>query len=429
MRRTSTSWLIAGSLGLALIAAGCEVPGSVGQPTAAPATSAPPSAAPATALPAVVPTTSIPATVAPEPTSVPPTSVPPTATAAPAEPIALLPASAIWVRTGATIVAVGREIRSLDTQPLGFPAITYAVVAAPDGSHVAYVGDQDQLVVLDMSGVVRTFPEGTAGNPVGFSFAPDSGALAFTMIEGQDWRLQVLNLASGAVRTLQEGNTLPQQDGTLSLMPRPIGWTPTGILVEHLLWASDAPPQGPFLVDPADGATRSLAVERYLRAAPTVDGARLALVTGEVPIGGTPTMEVAILDVVSGQVTTIAPERQGFVKALRWSPDGARLLYAAAETYDTPVTSVYAVGADGSGEQRIDIGVQGLGPAFRDLAWRDGETALVLLANEGGQLELHELSIHAFDPTGLKRLEVFDGAQPGGGQDQIVYVPRVQKSS
>jgi hypothetical protein len=205
-------------------------------------------------------------------------------------------------------------------------------------------------------------------------------------------------------------------------MPRPIGWTPAGILVEHVLWATDAPSQGPFLVDPADGTTRSLAVDSYLRAVPTADGARLALVTGEVPIGGVPTMEVAILDIASGQATTIAPARQGFVKAMRWSPDGARLLYAAAETYGAQVTSVYVIGADGSGEQRVDVGAPGFGEAF-DLAWRNGETALVLVANEGGQLELHELSIHAFDPTGLKRLAVFDGAHPDG-QDQILYVPR-----
>jgi hypothetical protein len=36
----------------------------------------------------------------------------------------------------------------------------------------------------------------------------------------------------------------------------------------------------------------------------------------------------------------MADLEQGFVKDLNWSPDGAVLLYAASESYDSPATSV-----------------------------------------------------------------------------------------
>jgi hypothetical protein len=203
----------------------------------------------------------------------------------------------------------------------------------------------------------------------------------------------------------------------------PLGWTPAGLVVERIFWATDAPPQELIVVDPTDGSVQSLRNASHLQAVPSPDGSKVALVKGEVPIGGTPAFEIAILDIASGNETTIVLSRQGLVKALRWSPDGARLLYAMSETYDTLVTSVVALDADGSNQQQVDFGATGFELAVHDLAWRDAETPLVLVTNQMGQIELNALPLDSFDATGLQSLGTFEG-DAGDQAPQILYVPR-----
>jgi Tol biopolymer transport system component len=203
----------------------------------------------------------------------------------------------------------------------------------------------------------------------------------------------------------------------------PLAWTPAGLVVERIFWATDAPPQELIVVDPTDGSVQSLRNASHLQAVPSPDGSKVALVKGEVPIGGTPAFEIAILDIASGNETTIVLSRQGLVKALRWSPDGARLLYAMSETYDTLVTSVVALDADGSNQQQVDFGATGFELAVHDLAWRDAETPLVLVTNQMGQIELNALPLDSFDATGLQSLGTFEG-DAGDQAPQILYVPR-----
>ena len=429
MRIQPLYWLFAGLLALALLAAGCAAPGSDAQAPAATPVPAPTQPAPAatqppapTATTAPVPTaTAIPAataTTAPATAQPAPTEAPAQPTA---EPIVLLPASKIWFRIANTIIAAGDSGRKIDLESLDFPEIMGRAVAAPDGSYVAYVNLQDKLTLLDMSGGARALPDGRDIHPVGFSFSPDSRSLAFTLTDGQTWQLQVLDLAGGDVRTLMEGASLPTGDRP-SLTPRPLAWTVDGLIVDRILWASDAPPADLAIIDPADGSERVLHEGQHIEAIATADGAKIALVTGELRIGEPPSVAIKVLDVGSGGATEIAPTQQGLVKTLRWSPDGTKLLYALSEDYSSPVTSVIAVNADGSNPQRVDFGVQGFELAVHDLAWRDATTPLVLLTNQAGQVELDALPVDAFDATGLRPLGEF--GEPVEGQiPQILYVP------
>jgi hypothetical protein len=311
----------------------------------------------------------------------------------------------------------------LDLQSLNYPLIRSNALAAPDGTSIAYVSQEDQLVIVAMSGSVWTLPEGRDIQPVSFSFSPDSRALAFTSTEGQRWRLQVLDIPSGSVRTLQEGLASAQPQGELATVPRPLAWTLTGLIVDRVLWGSDATPLGTALVSPTDGSVQTLSDTAHLQAIPAPDGTKIALVTGEVPIGGTPMAEIEILDIASGHETVIAPLKQGFVKALHWSPDGTMLLYAASDAYESAVTSVSVLNADGTNEQRVDFGVKGLELKVHDLAWQDSKTPLVLIADQNGTSELNALPVSSFDPTGLRPLAAF-GKQSADQVSQILYVPR-----
>src|SRR6266508_892610 len=163
-------WLIAGGLALVLLAAGCSPSGPTSRlsaSAASPTAAQPPATAPAatrpsaTAAPAATVTAIPAATAAP---ASPPTSVPTSAPAAPtAEPIAILPASRLWVRIGDTIIAPGDTPRMLDLQSLDYPLIRDNALAAPDGTSIAYVSQEDRLVIVDMSGSVWALPEGQIG--------------------------------------------------------------------------------------------------------------------------------------------------------------------------------------------------------------------------------------------------------------------------
>jgi len=409
-----------GILLAALALAACNSAGPGAQaPNPAP-TAAPPSAPsvatgveqaaepPATAIPAPTAEPTAPPAAVPAPTT-PPTSQP---TVTPVVDV-ILPNDMPWVfRAG---VLYGDD-ESLDFQQRGYPAPGWGFQSATDGSYLAYISQADRLVVIDMRSGDQITPEQRDIHVAGFSFSPDSRALAYRVADGP---LQILNLRSGQKRTIAE----PQTDQPLMLSP--VAWTAGGLIVERLLWGSDAPPQGLALIDPSSGAITSIREHNHLSAAVSPDGRKIALVTGSAPIGVAPTAAIAILDLASGAETTIVPVQQLYVKALRWSPDGSKLLYAASTHYQayTTVTTLHIVNADGTNDRTLDLGGTERGPAFTDTAWRDNGTLLLLSAEGGPRLQLYKLALASFETTGLQPLMGIRH-DPDQRRDQIVYVPR-----
>lgn len=410
-------------LALALGACGPQAPGAqaptsaatgIPAPTVVAATAAPAPTAEPTAVPTVEPTV--------EPTTAPPAAEP---TVDPAISDTLPPADALWVHSGGMLYG---DDESIDFQQRGLPAPAYQMRAAPDGSYLAYISQDNRLAVIDMrrgSNIIRDDePLATITAFAGIAFSPDSRSLALTAIEGDSWRLQVRDLQGGATRTILEGSTIATASDTQPLLPGLVAWAAGGLVVQRLLWASDAPPRDVELVSPADGSLRSLRKGEHISVYPSVDGSRLAVVSGRLPIGDLPTAAITVIDTVSGQQTEIAPSQQMLVRAVRWSPDGSRLLYAVAKGYQSPATSIHALSADGSNEQVVEVGAPGIKATYSDIAWKDDATALLLSAQSDGYVHLYALPLSSFDITGLSPLAAFERRAAQGQADEIVYAPR-----
>ncbi len=74
---------------------------------------------------------------------------------------------------------------------------------------------------------------------------------------------------------------------------RPIAWTASGLLADRILWASDAPPHELVLLNPADGSIAPLRAGTHTQVAASPDGARIAMVSGNMAIGVPPTFAMS----------------------------------------------------------------------------------------------------------------------------------------
>lgn len=407
---TSMLGLLAGAL-LAGCAGGPAAPAPTATPTAAPT-------APATSTP-------VPSTPSPAPAT--PTSTPATPTPAPATPTpdasgAILPANAVWVGTSAGLITAQLGEATLDLGASGYTDLYRQMWAAPDGSSVAFIVNQPErsgLVVVDAAnGESRFF---AVGQIITISFAPDSRSLALAIIEDQSWSLEALDLANGERRVIQEGSLIVRT-AALPLIPAPVAWTETGLVVEAILYATDAPPQNLALIDPASGESRTLRAESHLRAVVAADGRSAFLVTGALPIGATPLNGLIHLDLVSGQETLVVTETEQLISALAPSPDGRRILYGAGADYGSGIERLVLVNADGSGEQRSEMSAFSEVGQVRAVAWRDNATTLAL-TSANGQLQGFVAPAENFDPAQFQPLYDFGPIAP----DQtaaIIYVPR-----
>jgi hypothetical protein len=370
-------------------------------------TQAPTSAPPATAMPAPTPVTTPTETAMPAPTILPTALISPTPVME-----VLLPNDVPWVFRAGIIYG---DDESLDFQQRGYSAPGWNLRAAPNGDYIAYISQQDQLVVIDMRNGTQITPEQRDIHVAGFAFAPDSRALAYRVVDGP---LQILDLPSEQKRSISE----PPTDRPLLLSP--VAWSPAGLVVERLLWGSDALPQGLALIEPVSGTISPLREREHLRAVPSPNGRRIALVTGSVPIGGAPKAAITLLDIASGTETTIVPERQQVIKALHWSPGESRLLYAESVEYQSTITTLHVLNSDATPELVLELGGKEGGPTFTDAVWRNNSTVLLLSAEGGPRLQLYTLPLESFDIAGLQPIMGIR-IDPDQRLDQIVYTPQV----
>jgi WD40 repeat protein len=407
-----------GILLLALTLAAC---GPAGTSSQAPTLTAAATAAP-TAQPSAAPAPTDAPTSTPMPTAAP-TEAPIAQPAPTAWPDAILPTDVPWVRNGNIVFG---DDETLEFQQRGLPIPAYHLSVAPGGAYLAYVGQDDRLAIVDMRTELSLIgADESIGQPIGMAFSPDSRTLALTLLDQSNtWRLQQRDLESGTMRTLTEGPIhASTPNDPLPLLPRPVAWTPAGLFVEDVLWATDAPARNVALVNPADGSRRVLREDAHVGVYPSHNGAKVAVVTGALLMGEPPTTGIEILDVASGQRQEILPVQQQLVRKITWSHDDQKLLYALSADYQAPSTSIHARNPDGTGEQQIEIGATGSKAVYGDIAWLNSQAALVLSPEADGYAHVYTLPLDAFDSTGLQPLAAFQYDQSSQAPLEVIYTP------
>ncbi len=216
------------------------------------------------------------------------------------------------------------------------------------------------------------------------------------------------------------------RQGTLrDWMLTPIAWTPAGLMAQQILWASDAPARGLFLVDAARGTLRALSQADHWTAVPSADGKRIAFVSGvDLPMGPgvRPDMTLSILNVETGRVRAIVRNANVHLGSIAWAPDRSKLLYVATDSA-TRTRTLHVVNADGSGDQALAFAPAGRVGELRDARWRDTATLLVLAGSAGQRLRLYVVPGSDLRPARLRQVGTFPAA-PSQATSQILYVPR-----
>lgn len=166
------------------------------------------------------------------------------------------------------------------------------------------------------------------------------------------------------------------------------------------------------VLDVRSGQARRIETgDRHVHAvAPSPDGARLAIAIADLPeIDSTRmTTELAIVDVASGEVTTLYPTGYAVI-SLTWNQDGRRLYYVA-RAGATTVSShqLWSLAVDGSGEPTLET--PDLSACVDAVVRPAGRAELVALVAEGV-----ESALYRFDPASgeLSKLRRFGGELRG----------------
>ncbi len=283
---------------------------------------------------------------------------------------------------------------------------------------------KQELIVLDTTVAnKRTMAQGTAlWSP---RLSPDGRAVAFTSVQDQNpekakWELLVQAFAATGPRVLLQGERKTPQDGLTPLVP--VSWSTNGLLVEKIIWASDATPQGLYLVDPDTGALKPVYEKPYVHAVPSPDGKQAILVQGQIGMGEVnPKLSLSLLDIASGQVKTVVPETSITFTSLHWSPDSKKFLYTIQPSTTGPATEVRVMNADGSNMQKLPLDVQW---PLRDVTWRDNGTLLLLFVDPQNTLHVSKVTLDNLQLQAAAQIGQIAGSDPQNLGDQFIYVPQ-----
>lgn len=363
-----------------------------------------------------------------EPTQIPFPS--PTLTALPTT-NTLLPPDTAWIRSSNSIIALTGKTLSLSPHEKEQPAPTFLVAVSTDGSHIAYLaadtpniqviitnvstGQQQRFLIENRIPVTRCLRQPSLCLHAPPIFSPDSQSIAFTVVDERQrtWELHVLDVQTNNDHILKTGMITQTLD--------PVGWMPEGLLVQQLLFGTGALPENLALVDLVNGSVQSLRQEEHLEAVLSPDETKIALVVGSLPISEIPEQAIVLFDRRTGQEKTLVPSAKGLIGQIRWSPDGDELLYTRSATYNTPVTTISVITSDGSEEKIIDLESRSTLP-FRDAAWYDSMTLLLLTAASDQQLHLYTLPLDSPNSS-IQEVGVVKSVVTQENLDQIVYVP------
>jgi Tol biopolymer transport system component len=339
---------------------------------------------------------------------------------------ALLPADAIWVFAGGRVVALAPGSPSINLKEKGSDFIGNPgdVQVAPDASMLAYTGlvqspGMQQVILVDLrSGKRQALHPGMTS--LGAHFSPDGRSLAYTLTEstskGHRWQLLVRDLVSGATRTLQKGESQEPE------MLVPNRWTTNGLFAQESFEATRKLSR----VDPTTGALQILYEPNFARAEITADGRKAALLLGPLPLDSDiePDATITVLDTSTRRETPLVRHAKFWASNLRWSPNGAKLLYTVQSKFDQPVTELHIRNADGSGEQKLVIGKGGVSGTFRDVAWKDDSSILLLMLDSKKVLHVYQAALNNLNPSALKELGTVQGSTAPNLFDEFVHVPR-----
>jgi hypothetical protein len=283
---------------------------------------------------------------------------------------------------------------------------------APDGSWATYAENEPGSIGL----VLRNLRDGSEtripGQVFRATFSPGSRTVVYSVIGQNGWSLLAKALPDGEPRVITERTT--------GHLLGPLAWTEDGILAEEIIWASDAPPQGLVLVDPEDGTSSVIRGDNYLQARSTRDGAHIAFVTGVQMIGAPGEAGILVQDRATGTGQQIVPQHAGMISSLGWSPDASQLFYVPATFAENTIVvdDIHIITADGTNDRPLSIAEAEIQGIFRDAAWRDDDTLLVLTADAGGTVRLYEIA--ATDLT-VAEIRSWESAITGLG-DPIRFV-------
>lgn len=393
--------------------------------------------APATAppLPTAADPTAVPRPTVVVPTLLPSTNEPPAAaTENPAPNDAVLPDDAVWVFVDNAVIAATDALPHpqviLGDDPMMLNAM--AIQAAPDGSRFVYsladaMGQNRFFVVDAQTGGQTVLNDIPNVHIVGARFSPDGQQLAFTRIDQSKmpyaWQLETMGAQASDSRVLTQYVLQGPADHLKPLSP--FGWAANGIFVEQLLWNADALPHGIARVNPQDGSTQALNDEDHIRAEISADGTRAAVLTGILPMGPDVDWKVSLttLDLETGAATPLITDGKFWVQGVRWAPDAKHLLYLKQANLGLPFNELVVTTPDGTGEQTLLMGENGVPRILHDAAWSGNNTLLLLISDATNQLRLYEATVDALNADALREVAVFEGGQLPNVPPRILYVP------
>jgi hypothetical protein len=348
------------------------------------------------------------ATVAP---TDPPKQPSPTEQAGPSY---LPPADQAWLRSDSRLTSIGAQTVEIDLQALGLPEAVQRFYVAPNGQYAAYIDINDQLNLLSAHG---TSTIAVDGQVISLAFSPKSDYLAIsTVFEGeQRWQLQAYDLAQGSLSELASSNEANRMAVQL------LDWTEAGILLDRLLWATDAPPVDLALFVPESKEFLPIFAEGHFSTAISRDGQQVAVSTGYVPIGETPSFDLSLSNRSSGVSIALREMGEGYLRSLSFSPDGSQLFYAFSKGYGGEALTLVLYSIVSGQSQRIELSYANPQDGLKDALWHDNNTLLIAVA-DAGKTQVLQLGIDQFSSDGL-RLVYEEPRSDEQNWTELVYTP------
>jgi TolB protein len=233
---------------------------------------------------------------------------------------------------------------------------------SPDGERVAYISNQDHKIgvyVMDATGThLPALSGGLALDGDEFPrWSPDGSRLAFEL----DGAIYVVNADGSGLRELTAhpaGDVMPE-------------WSPDG---RWIAFSSERDGNAEiYLIDPNDGSVlRRLTDTPDDELAPAWSPDGLQIAYSVQPAGALPGTEDYLYVMQANgtqQRRLVAEVRSAAVIAAAWSPDGARIAFAA-QPFGTSVNALFVVNADGGGLANMGVDLPDLSrPAWRPVWW------------------------------------------------------------